>query len=85
MNLSLRTMPKIFSLLSIGHWGVGNTFFLAGSYAKLHSYSHQPDHPQQLWFDCQDSDRSENIKGLLSYVLKALIAKANQRRLQGDN
>ncbi len=70
MNLSPGTTPKTFSLLSIGHRGVGKTVFLAGSYAELYSDTNEPDHPKQLWFDCQDSDAQENIESILSYVAR---------------
>jgi len=67
MDLLTGTTPKTFSLLSIGQRGVGKTVFLAGSYAELHS-NNQLNHPQQLWFDSQDSQVQENIERLLSYV-----------------
>jgi len=67
MNLLPRTIPKTFSLLSIGQRGVGKTVFLAGSYAELHPDS-QIDRGQQLWFDCQDTQVQENIEKTLSYV-----------------
>ena len=60
-------LPNTFNVLSIGQRGVGKTVFIAGSYAELHSGS-QPDHPQQLWFDCQDSQAQENIEKILNYV-----------------
>ena len=72
MNLLPRTTPKTFSLLSIGQRGVGKTVFLAGSYAELHSDS-QLDHPQSLWFDCQDSEVQENIEGILSFVARTRL------------
>lgn len=67
MNLLTRVTPKTFNLLSIGQRAVGKTVFLAGSYAELHSHS-QPDLPQQLWFDCQDSQVQEKIERILSYM-----------------
>lgn len=69
MDLPSKTAPQLFSLLSIGHRGVGKTVFLAGSYAELHADSHT-DHNKQLWFDCQDSQAQENIESILSYVAR---------------
>lgn len=60
---------KTFNLLSIGQRGVGKTVFLAGSYAELHA-DNQPDHPQQLWFDCQDRQEQEKLETILSYVAR---------------
>lgn len=67
MSLLTRVIPKTFNLLSIGQRAVGKTVFLAGSYAELHSHS-QPDLPQQLWFDCQDSQVEEKLERILSYM-----------------
>ncbi len=67
MNLLPGVTPKTFNLISIGQRAVGKTVFLAGSYAELHSHS-QPDLPQQLWFDCQDSQVQEKIERILNYM-----------------
>lgn len=67
MNLLPGTTSKTFSLLCIGHRGVGKTVFLAGSFAELHSDT-QRVHPQQWQFDCGDSNVQENIDTLLKYV-----------------
>ncbi len=69
MNLLSGTATKTFNLLSIGQRGVGKTVFLAGSYAELHADS-QADHPQKLWFDCQDRQAQEDIENILSYVTR---------------
>ncbi|HEY9796045.1 MAG TPA: hypothetical protein V6D30_10420 [Leptolyngbyaceae cyanobacterium] len=61
---------KIYSLLSIGQRGVGKTVFLAGSYAELHP-DNQNNNPQQLWFDCQDSDTQKILENVLSYVARS--------------
>ncbi len=61
---------KIYSLLSIGQRGVGKTVFLAGSYAELHP-DNQNNNPQQLWFDCQDSDTQKTLENVLSYVARS--------------
>jgi GTPase SAR1 family protein len=61
---------KIYSLLSIGQRGVGKTVFLAGSYAELHP-NNQNNNPQQLWFDCQDSDTQKTLENVLSYVARS--------------
>ena len=53
-----KNSTKKFNLLSIGHRGVGKTVFIAGSYAELHS-DIQIGQPQQLWFDCQDTQEQE--------------------------
>ena len=72
MNLLPGTTPKTFNLLSIGQRGVGKTVFLAGSYAELHANS-ELDNPQQLWFDCQDTQVQENINKILSYVARTSL------------
>ena len=69
MNLLTGTATKTFNLLSIGQRGVGKTVFLAGSYAELHTDS-QTQRPEQLWFDCFDSDVQENIGRIFSYVVQ---------------
>ncbi len=69
MNLLSGTATKTFSLLSIGHRWVGKTVFLAGSYTELHADS-QTERPQQLWFDCQNTQVQENIERILSYVVQ---------------
>jgi len=61
---------KIYTLLSIGQRGVGKTVFLAGSYAELHP-DNQNNNPQQLWFDCQDSDTQKILENVLSYVARS--------------
>lgn len=68
MNLLPVTIPKTFSLLSIGQRGVGKTVFLTGSYAELHANIHKK-HPQELWFDCQDQVQ-ENIEKFLNYIVQ---------------
>lgn len=72
MTLLPVTTSKTFSLLSIGQRGVGKTVFLAGSYAELHTDS-QPDNPQKLWFDCQDSEVQENLEQVLSYIAQTSL------------
>jgi GTPase SAR1 family protein len=67
MNLLPASHPKTFNLLSIGQRGVGKTVFLAGSYAELHP-DNQSDNPQQLWFDCQDSEVQANIEKIKNHV-----------------
>lgn len=69
MNMLSGTATKTFTLLSIGQRGVGKTVFLAGSYAELHSGS-ETKRPQQLWFDCQDTQVQEKLEDILSYVVK---------------
>jgi hypothetical protein len=69
MNLLSGTATKTFNLLSIGQRGVGKTVFLAGSYAELHP-DYQTDHPQKLWFDCQDRQAQENIESILNYIAR---------------
>jgi tetratricopeptide (TPR) repeat protein len=69
MKLLSKTPTKTFNLLSIGQRGVGKTVFLAGSYIELHADS-QTKRPQQLWFDCQDSQVQENVERILSYVVQ---------------
>ncbi len=61
---------KTFNLLSIGRRGVGKTVFLAGSYAELHG-NIQTERPQQLWFDCQDTQEQTNIEDILSYIVQS--------------
>jgi len=68
MNMLSGRATKTFTLLSIGQRGVGKTVFLAGSYAELHSGS-ETESPQQLWFDCQDTQVQETIENILSYVV----------------
>ena len=68
MNL-LSSATKTFNLLSIGQRGVGKTVFLAGSYAELHTDS-QTQRPEELWFECLDSDVQENIGRILSYIIQ---------------
>jgi GTPase SAR1 family protein len=63
------TTPETFSLLSIGQRGVGKTVFLAGSYAELDP-DNNSDHPQQLWFDCQDSDVQANLEKIKNHVAR---------------
>ncbi|MBW4614532.1 MAG: hypothetical protein KME21_14910 [Desmonostoc vinosum HA7617-LM4] len=65
----LSSHQKIFSLLSIGQRGVGKTVFLAGSYAELHPDS-QAQNPQNLWFDCQDSEVQANIEKIKNHVAR---------------
>ncbi|HIK07172.1 MAG TPA: GTPase domain-containing protein [Trichormus sp. M33_DOE_039] len=69
MNLLPTTTPKTFSLLSIGQRGVGKTVFLAGSYTELHPDSNA-DNPQQLWFDCQDSEVQANLEKIKNHVAR---------------
>ncbi len=70
MDSKSGTKPKkIYSLLSIGSRGVGKTVFLASSYADLHP-NNQTNNPQQLWFDCQDSDTQKTLENVLSYVAR---------------
>lgn len=70
MDSKTGTNPKkIYSLLSIGSRGVGKTVFLASSYADLHP-DNQTNNPQQLWFDCQDSDTQKTLENVLSYVAR---------------
>jgi len=61
----LKLPQKTFNLLSIGQERVGKTVFLAGSYIELHGDS-QTKRPQQLWFDCQDSQVQENVERILA-------------------
>ncbi|MBD2344217.1 hypothetical protein [Anabaena subtropica] len=69
MNLLAATTPKTFSLLSIGQRGVGKTVFLAGSYAELNP-DNQSDAPQQMWFDCQDSEVQANLEKIKNHVAR---------------
>ncbi len=69
MQFSLST-TVILNLLSIGQRGVGKTVFLAGSYAELHT-TDRINPPQQLWFDCRDSQDEEKIDRILSYVAQS--------------
>lgn len=69
MKLLSGTATKTFNLLSIGQRGVGKTVFLVGGYTELHADS-RTEHPQQLWFDCQDAQVQENIERILSYVIQ---------------
>ncbi|WP_192881673.1 hypothetical protein [Nostoc sp. CENA543] len=70
MNLLPTSTPKTFSLLSIGQRGVGKTVFLAGSYTELHPDSNT-DNPQQLWFDCQDSEVQTNLEKIKNLVARS--------------
>lgn len=58
---------KAYNLLSIGQRAVGKTVFLAGSYLECNS-AYWTKAPQQLWFDCQDSQDKEKIESILKYV-----------------
>lgn len=69
MNLLPTTTPKTFNLLSIGQRGVGKTVFLAGSYTELHPNSNA-NSPQDLWFDCQDSDVQANLDKIAQHVAR---------------
>ncbi|MGF1479475.1 MAG: tetratricopeptide repeat protein [Cyanophyceae cyanobacterium] len=67
MNLTSGTAIKTFSLLSIGHRGVGKTVFLAGSYAEL--YANQTE--RSLWFDCLDNEAQDNLEALFRYIARS--------------
>lgn len=60
MNHLMTNYTKTFNLLSVGQRGVGKTVFLAGSYNELHP-ANTTKHPQQLWFDCQDSTEKDKF------------------------
>lgn len=68
MSLSFRNTTKTFSLLSIGHRGVGKTVFLAGSYAELHADNTDTQKQRKLWFDSQDAQIQENIDKIINFV-----------------
>jgi GTPase SAR1 family protein len=67
MNQLSTSKNKAYNLLSIGQRGVGKTVFIIGSYAECNSANH-PQSPQQLWFDCQDTQAREKIESILNYV-----------------
>ncbi|MGF1481757.1 MAG: hypothetical protein ACFB4I_20120 [Cyanophyceae cyanobacterium] len=67
--MSSKTIPKTYSLLSIGQRGAGKTVFLAGSYTELDS-AHQLD-AQAVWINCRDSQTRENMEALLSYITRS--------------
>jgi tetratricopeptide (TPR) repeat protein len=64
-----RNYTKTFNILSIGQRGVGKTVFLMGTYAELQAH-HLTQHPQKLWFDCQNEQVEENIEKIFHYVVQ---------------
>ncbi|NJM88527.1 MAG: hypothetical protein HC847_16515 [Hydrococcus sp. RU_2_2] len=66
-NSSTKTVPRIYSLLSIGQRGVGKTVFLVGSCIELYTNQYQ-DNGQQLWFDCEDAEAQQILENILRQV-----------------
>lgn len=66
-NSSTKTVPRIYSLLSIGQRGVGKTVFLIGSCIELYTNQYQ-DNGQQLWFDCEDAEVQQTLENILRQV-----------------
>jgi tetratricopeptide (TPR) repeat protein len=69
MNLLTRNKPKTYSLLSIGHRGVGKTVFLTGSFVELDRNSKQKN-TERVWLECQDRQSKANVLGILDYIGK---------------
>jgi tetratricopeptide (TPR) repeat protein len=63
-------MTKIFSLLSLGHRGVGKTVFLASNCAEILRSKSKKNNKQNLWFECQDVKLQENIEKLVDYTIR---------------
>jgi hypothetical protein len=67
VTLSTKTIPKIYSLLSIGQRGAGKTVFLIASCIELYTNQYH-DNGQQLWFDCEDSEVQQTLENILRQV-----------------
>jgi hypothetical protein len=64
---STKSVPKIYSLLSIGQRGVGKTVFLVGSCLELYTNQFE-DQGQQVWFDCEDGEVQQMLENILRQV-----------------
>lgn len=68
MKISLRAIPKTYSLLSIGQRGVGKTVFLTGSYLDAARAHRQLEAGEQWWLECQDIQEQAKIEQLVDYI-----------------
>jgi GTPase SAR1 family protein len=68
-NSFTKTVPKIYSLLSIGQRGVGKTVFLIGSCIELYTNQYE-ESGQQLWFDCEDAEAQQTLENILRQVVQ---------------
>jgi GTPase SAR1 family protein len=84
MNLLPATVPKTFSLLSIGQRGVGKTVFLAGSYSELHS-DDESENSRQYWFDCQDFHVRANVEKIKKHVARTGLYPPPTIKITGFN
>ena len=69
MRFQVEKKPKTFTLLCIGHRGVGKTVFLTGCYAEFRS-GQQTKKSNNMWIECQDIPTQENMLKILEYIEK---------------
>ncbi|MGB8701066.1 MAG: hypothetical protein WCD18_16765 [Thermosynechococcaceae cyanobacterium] len=63
-------MSATFTLLSLGHRGVGKTVFLASNCAEILRSGQRKNKSQNLWFECSEEEYRNDVENLVGYVVR---------------